>query len=111
MVATAPAAATKTVLTFESGKTDLSVAAVAVALNTIAGLAKEGGTGKFAISGFHDASGDPAKNAELAKQRQLAVRDALKAAGIAEERIEMKKPEEMNAGSAEDARRVEVSLM
>ncbi|TDM06329.1 MAG: sodium-translocating pyrophosphatase [Ideonella sp. MAG2] len=67
--------------------------------------------GKLSISGFHDASGDPAKNAELAKQRALAVRDALKAAGIAEERIEMKKPEQINAGSDAEARRVEVRLL
>ena len=35
------------------------------------------------VSGYHDASGDPEKNAELARQRAVAVRDALKAAGIA----------------------------
>lgn len=33
------------------------------------------------VSGYHDASGDAAKNAELAKQRAMAVRDAIKAAG------------------------------
>ena len=63
------------------------------------------------ISGFHDATGDPAKNAELAKARAVVVRDALKAAGVAEDRIELKKPEQINAGSADDARRVEVRLM
>lgn len=31
------------------------------------------------ISGFHDATGDARKNAELARQRALAVRSALRA--------------------------------
>ncbi|MFD2452068.1 OmpA family protein [Ideonella paludis] len=66
---------------------------------------------KLSISGFHDASGDPVKNAELAKERALAVRDALKAAGIAEDRFEMKKPEQINAGNDAEARRVEVRLL
>ena len=56
--------------------------------------------------------GDPVKNAELAKQRALAVRDALKAAGIAEDKIELQKPTDITAGStsAAEGRRVEVSL-
>ena len=66
--------------------------------------------GKAVISGFHDASGDPAQNAELAKQRAIAVRDALKGAGMPEDRIELKKPEQVNAGDAAEARRVEVSV-
>jgi K(+)-stimulated pyrophosphate-energized sodium pump len=40
------------------------------------------------ISGYHYTSGDPAQNGELAKQRAMAVRDALKIAGVAEDRIE-----------------------
>ena len=68
--------------------------------------------GKMAvISGFHDASGDPAQNAELAKQRALAVAALLKAAGVADDRIELKKPEQMvGDGPAHLARRVEVAL-
>ncbi|KPF66406.1 pyrophosphatase [beta proteobacterium AAP99] len=65
---------------------------------------------KFVVSGFHDASGDAAKNAELAKQRAEAVRDRLVASGVAADRIEMKKPEQMNAGTDAQARRVEVKL-
>ena len=69
-------------------------------------------TGKLVLSGFVDPSGDPAKNAELAKLRAFAVRDALKSAGIAEDKIELKKPEDLTAGatSAAEGRRVEVSL-
>ena len=59
------------------------------------------------ISGHHNASGDPAQDAELAKQRAMAVRDALKTAGVAEDRIELKKPEQLNAGDAAAPRRVE----
>ena len=62
------------------------------------------------ISGYHDATGDPAQNAELAKQRAIAVRDALKAAGVPEDKIELKKPEQINAGDAAEARRVEVTV-
>jgi K(+)-stimulated pyrophosphate-energized sodium pump len=38
------------------------------------------------------------------------VRDALEAAGVAEERIELRKPEQVNAGDAAEARRVEVTV-
>lgn len=63
------------------------------------------------LSGFHDATGDAAVNAELAKQRALAVRDLLVGMGVAAERIELKKPEETGAdGAAAEARRVEVSV-
>ena len=63
------------------------------------------------VSRFHDATGDAALNAELAKQRALAVRDALKGLGVAEDKIELKKPEETTAtGSNAEARRVEVVL-
>ena len=65
---------------------------------------------KVSLSGYVDSSGNPAKNAELAKQRAFAVRDALKKAGVAEDRIALKKPEEIKGGNAADARRVEISL-
>ncbi|MCC7458005.1 MAG: sodium-translocating pyrophosphatase [Nitrospira sp.] len=92
---------------FASGKDELPNGAAGALAGVIKGVAD----GKKAVvSGFHDASGDPAKNAELAKQRAFAVRDALKAAGVAEDKIELKKPEQINAGAAADARRVEVAL-
>jgi len=65
--------------------------------------------GSVLVSGFHDASGDPAKNAELAKQRAVNVAAALKAAGVPEEKIELAKPEQTQAGGPPaEARRVEV---
>jgi K(+)-stimulated pyrophosphate-energized sodium pump len=68
--------------------------------------------GKLAISGYVDPSGDAAKNAELAKTRAFAVRDALKAAGVPEDKIELVKPQDIKAGAttAAEGRRVEVSL-
>jgi K(+)-stimulated pyrophosphate-energized sodium pump len=78
----------------------------------LADVVKAVGEGKMAVlSGFHDTSGDPAKNAELAKQRAFAVRDALKALGVAEDKVELSKPaESTGSGSAAEARRVEVTL-
>ena len=93
---------------FASGKADLAAGAGDALLDVIKG-AKAGR--KLMISGFHDATGDAGRNAELARQRALAVRDALKAAGVTEQQIELKRPEQMTAsGSNAEARRVEVSL-
>ncbi len=78
----------------------------------LVGYFKAKPNGKLALSGFVDPSGDPAKNAEIAKQRAFAVRDALKAGGVAEDKIEMQKPTDITAGatSSAEGRRVEVSL-
>ena len=66
---------------------------------------------KAVISGFTDVTGDPAKNDELAKQRAFAVRDALAALGIGEDKVDLRKPEAITAtGSNAEARRVEVTL-
>ena len=63
------------------------------------------------ISGFHDKTGNPEQNAELAKQRAVATRDALVAAGVAAERIELRKPAETEGdGNDREARRVEVNV-
>jgi flagellar motor protein MotB len=65
---------------------------------------------RIAISGFVDTTGTPERNAELAKLRAFAVRDAFVAAGLSEDRIELRKPEEIVAGDASEARRVDVNL-
>ena len=63
------------------------------------------------ISGYHDESGDAAKNAELAKKRAFAVRHALEANGVARERLVMDKPRVTLGGAdAREARRVEMRL-
>jgi outer membrane protein OmpA-like peptidoglycan-associated protein len=94
---------------FASGKADLAPGALE-ALGDAVAAAKAGR--KLVISGFHDTTGDPAMNAELAKQRAFAVRDALKGAGVDEAAMELKKPEETAAGTGAnaEARRVEVVI-
>lgn len=94
---------------FASGKSDLAPGALD-ALGDAVTAAKAGK--KLVISGFHDTTGNPAQNAELAKQRAFAVRDALKGAGVDEASLELKKPEEAAAGVGSDAeaRRVEVVI-
>ncbi len=64
------------------------------------------------LSGFHDATGDAAVNAELAKQRAMAMREALKTAGIDAARVKLRKPESTTGdGSLQEARRVELRLV
>jgi outer membrane protein OmpA-like peptidoglycan-associated protein len=61
------------------------------------------------ISGFHDATGDPVKNADLAKERAKAVREALVSAGVDRARLVMRKPESTTGeGDNPQARRVEI---
>jgi outer membrane protein OmpA-like peptidoglycan-associated protein len=93
---------------FASGSADLAAGA-GDAMADLVKAAKAGGL-TLVISGFHDATGDAAKNAALAKQRAVAVRDALKAAGVPERQIELKKPEQLTGSSDAEARRVEISL-
>jgi len=97
-------------LYFAVGKAELPADAAAA----IAAIKREATAApgkKLVLSGFHDASGDPAKNAELAKNRAKAVRAALQADGIAPERIALRKPESTTGdGSSQAARRVEVRL-
>ena len=93
---------------FASGKTDLATGAND-ALTEAVKAAKAGK--KLVISGYHDGTGNAVKNAEIARQRAFTVRDALKAAGVAEGNIEPKKPEQLHAaGSNAESRRVEVTL-
>ncbi|MBV2215560.1 MAG: OmpA family protein [Diaphorobacter sp.] len=94
---------------FATGKAELAPGANEALGNVVKGVVDGGKTA--VVSGFHDATGDAAVNAELAKQRALAVRDALKALGVAEEKVELKKPEAtQGSGSNAEARRVEVIL-
>jgi photosynthetic reaction center cytochrome c subunit len=104
--------ATGATLYFGVGSAALAGDAVPGMTQLVASL-KANAAAKAVISGFHSASGDAAQNAELAKQRAFAVRDALKAAGIAEDRVVLEKPQ-VTAGNAagEDpkSRRVEVAM-
>lgn len=67
---------------------------------------------EVSLTGYTDQTGDAAVNEALAKERATAVRDALKAAGVAEERMEMRPPmfiERGSAGGDAAARRVEIN--
>jgi cytochrome c oxidase cbb3-type subunit 3 len=98
-------------LYFETGKANLPPDS-ADALKAIIDFGVANASAKLAISGFHDATGSQAANEELAKERAKAVREALKAAGIGEDRIEMRKPQvTTGSGDAKEARRVEVSAI
>ncbi len=94
---------------FASGKSEVAAGGNEALADVVKAVA---GGKKAVVSGFNDATGDAAKNAELSKLRAFAVRDALKALGVAEDKIELKKPENATAaaGSSAEARRVEVSI-
>lgn len=96
---------------FETGVATLG-ADQAEAMKALVAAVQAADSRKVLLSGFHDATGDPAKNAELAKERAKAVREALKAAGVAAERIGLRKPESTTGdGSNKEARRVEARLI
>lgn len=95
---------------FETGSDALSNEAQA-ALAQAADAARADGSKSLLISGFHDASGDAAQNAELAKKRAMAVRHALEANGVTADRLVLDKPALASGGSdAREARRVDVRL-
>lgn len=93
---------------FEVGQDGLTDTARQVIADAAKLLTAQPGA-KVSLSGFADKTGNADKNLDLAKQRALAVRDALKAAGVSEDRIEMKKPEFTVGGVEADARRVEIN--
>lgn len=65
---------------------------------------------KLFITGFTDKTGDENFNAELAKNRAIAVKEALVIAGVKEESIELKKPEFVTgAQNDQEARRVDIN--
>lgn len=96
---------------FELDKSELQADASTALAPAVKALADAPGK-KLVIAGFHDPSGDPAHNAELAKQRALAVRGALTAQGCDPARVQLRKPEQTALGGPpEEARRVEVRLV
>lgn len=100
----------KAELFFETGMTALP-ANTGVALSSVVSYLAANPAAMAVVSGFHDPTGDAAVNEELAKNRAIAVRDALVTAGVAEGRIELEKPVMTTGdGSLEAARRVEVTV-
>ena len=109
--AAAPAAAFPATLFFAVGSAALDGEDLQV-VNQIAAAMRGDPAVKVSISGFHSAAGDLAQNQELAKNRAFAVRGALIASGIAEDRLVLEKPAQTEAnGSGEDprSRRVDVA--
>lgn len=99
------------VVYFGVGEASLDAAAQN-ALQTALGAMSVPGQRRALISGFHDATGGAAQNAELAKSRALAVRDWLRGQGVAAERLQLRRPEVTTGdGSNQEARRVEIWLI
>ena len=94
---------------FETGKADIP-ATSAGDMKAVAGFLAANADAKVQLSGYTDSTGTPELNKELAKKRAFSVRDALKAAGVAEDRIVLQKPEDIKAGDGEQARKVEMTL-
>jgi len=94
---------------FATGEFSLNGEAEQV-VKSAADYLKGHGDAKIALSGFVDSTGSAAANEELAKKRAQAVRDALQAAGVAAERIDLRKPQVITAGQGSDsqARRVDI---
>ena len=67
--------------------------------------------GKAIVSGYTDSTGDAAVNGELAKKRAQSVAAALKLAGVPDDKVDLKKPEQLTgSGNNAEARRVEVRV-
>ena len=94
---------------FETGKNTLSKDAEPT-IKIAADFLKANTSEKLTLSGFVDGTGDPAANKEIAKKRAFAVRDALVAAGAPEASVVLQKPDDINAGKGEEARRVDIAL-
>jgi photosynthetic reaction center cytochrome c subunit len=92
---------------FATGKADID-AAGSDAIKTAAKALSTNAAAKLDISGFADSTGNQDQNMDLAKRRAFAVRDALKAAGVAEDRINLKKPEFMVGSATAESRRVDL---
>ena len=93
---------------FETGSAMIGDEGNATLAGAAAIVAAEGGN--IALTGHTDKTGDAAANEELAKQRALAVRDALMAQGVAESSIVMQPPMFVT-GAVNDraARRVDIT--
>jgi ammonium transporter, Amt family len=94
---------------FETGKNTLAKEADTT-IKIAADFLKANPAEKLSLSGFVDGTGDPAVNKEIAKKRAFAVRDALVAAGAPADSVVLQKPDDINAGKGEEARRVDISL-
>jgi cytochrome c oxidase subunit 2 len=102
------AAGLPTKVYFEVGQATLGDDAKKAIADAVDAIKKD--STKVDITGYTDKTGDAAANETLAKDRAVAVRDALAAAGVPEASITMKPPFFVT-GAANDAeaRRVDIS--
>jgi len=98
-----------TKLLFDTGKADIPATAAAD-FKAVADYLAANPQAKVQLSGYVDSTGPADVNKELALARATAVRGALVAAGVAEDRIVVQKPEDITAGDGEQARKVEITL-
>lgn len=106
----APAAAALPRVYFEVDSDALPADALDV-LNRVAEAARANPGAAVLISGFHDASGNPEHNADLAKRRAQAVRHALEANGVPAAQLVLEKPQQtLGGGDPREARRVELKV-
>jgi len=96
---------------FELGQDSLPPEADEV-LGRVADAARQNPQTRVLISGFHDASGDAAANADLAKRRAQRVQHALEANGVAPAQLQLNKPE-LTTGGADprEARRGDITVV
>lgn len=97
---------------FDTGKTVVSKDFAGTAKDVLAYL-KDNPSAKAVVSGYNDPTGNAAANAELSKKRAQNVAAALKAAGVAADRVVLEKPANTEAGAAvsnAEARRVEIVI-
>ncbi len=97
-------------LYFDSGMAELPANAAEEVAKVVAKL-QEDPNKIVLISGYHDETGGAAVNAEVAKARAVALKDALIAAGVPADKVAMRKPAVTLGGTdAAEARRVEVRV-
>ena len=95
---------------FATGSAALDTAATQ-SLAAVAATLKGNGS-RIAITGYADATGSRDANIALAKARAVAVRDALVAAGVAADRLQLREPRDViGSGSNDEARRVDLTTI
>ena len=92
---------------FAVGSAELPEGAALALAEVVKGVA----AGQHAvISGWHDATGNQAQNAALARERAEAVQRMLAELGVEGDKVELRRPEDPDAGDGNEARRVDVWL-
>ncbi len=94
-------------INFATGSANLDARATQ-AIQAVAASLKNGASA-VTITGYTDRTGNHDANVELARQRAIAVRDALVKAGVAIDRLQLKEPLDITgSGNDTDARRVDI---